>query len=199
LSQESDFAADCFWGFRGERVGGIAAFNVAWSKKDRLYRYWYYQADKLAFLRVIQELSDFMRLPYPQAFAADRPSTIDEDVKGHLVTELLLPAAGAMHQAFTRNLAAGRVAVLAVALTRYERKHGKLPQQLADLVPDYLAELPTDPLFLAPFEYEVDPEGYTVYSPLKSDYFENRDPSTGSDKMMIFRSRFQVPDTSTPD
>jgi hypothetical protein len=199
LSQESDLAADCFWGFRGERVGGIATFSIAWVKKDWLYRTWYYQSDKLAFLRAIQESSDNLQLPYPQAVAAGEYWTIDEDIKGHLVTELLIPAVGAMRMAFAGTWAAGRVVVLAVALTRYDRDHGKPPHQLADLVPNYLTELPTDPLFLAPFGYEVDPEGYTVFSPLKSYSFETRDPSTGFHKTMLYRSRFQSPDTSTPD
>lgn len=44
-----------------------------------------------------------------------------------------------------RNLARRRLAAVALALRLYELDHGQRPEQLADLVPDYLEAIPKDP------------------------------------------------------
>ena len=105
----------------------------------------------------------------------------------------------AMYAAFTRDAAAGRVAFLAVALTRYQLDHGIPPAKLADLVPAYIDALPTDPLYVAPFHYELDPEGYVVSSPWVSLPHEYRDSKTGTDTIVLYRWRIESPDESTPD
>ncbi len=45
---------------------------------------------------------------------------------------------------------------IAVAIELYSQKHGKLPAALADLVPEYLEEIPSEPFYGKPFMYEHD-------------------------------------------
>lgn len=58
-----------------------------------------------------------------------------------------------------------RCARAAVAVERFRRDHdGALPETLGALIPDYLAEIPRDPLSGAPLLYRSEPGAYTIYS-----------------------------------
>lgn len=58
-------------------------------------------------------------------------------------------------RAFFKHLATRRMAAIALAIRLYELDHGHRPVELTDLVPDYLATLPSDPFTAnaAPFRY----------------------------------------------
>jgi hypothetical protein len=65
--------------------------------------------------------------------------------------------------------------IAACALRRYELAHGKPPEQLTDLVPDFLPSIPMDPFDGKPLRYRR--EGmewvlWSVGSDLKDDYAE---------------------------
>ncbi len=51
-----------------------------------------------------------------------------------------------------------------LAIRCYEADHGELPSELADLVPEFLAEVPEDPFSGKPLVYRPDPTGYLLYS-----------------------------------
>jgi hypothetical protein len=57
-----------------------------------------------------------------------------------------------------------RGAVAAVAAVRYRRTHGSWPEALAELVPDYLSQIPQDPYAEGPFRYRRLPTGLVIYS-----------------------------------
>lgn len=58
-----------------------------------------------------------------------------------------------------------RLAVTAIALKRYELRHGKEPENLHALVPEFLSVVPTDPMSGKPLGYVLKPEfGYALYS-----------------------------------
>jgi hypothetical protein len=54
----------------------------------------------------------------------------------------------------TQRVTTLRAMALFCAISAYEKEKGKLPDQLGDLVPDYLPRVPTDPFGNgAPFHY----------------------------------------------
>jgi hypothetical protein len=52
----------------------------------------------------------------------------------------------------------------AVAICRYQKKHGKLPRQLDELLDDYLDQLPIDQCTGQPLQYRLTDDGFTLYS-----------------------------------
>lgn len=63
-----------------------------------------------------------------------------------------------------RGTANALVARVAVAVERYRLATGRLPQNLADLVPTYLETVPIDPFDGQPLRYKRRDPGYVVYS-----------------------------------
>jgi hypothetical protein len=56
------------------------------------------------------------------------------------------------------------LAIVALALAAYRADHGALPETLADLCPNYLAELPRDIHGDGPFQYRRSADGFLLYS-----------------------------------
>ncbi|MBA4148172.1 MAG: hypothetical protein H0X66_08650 [Verrucomicrobia bacterium] len=77
-----------------------------------------------------------------------------------------------------------QIAVTAIALKRYRLKHGRYPQGLENLVPDYLSELPRDYFDGQTLRYKLQPDGnfllYSVGEDLKDDGGE---PTTKNGKL----------------
>jgi hypothetical protein len=66
---------------------------------------------------------------------------------------------------FARYEAHRRAAITALAVERYRIEHqGKLPPQLTDLTPQYLKEIPLDPVSGKPFYLKQMPVGFVVGS-----------------------------------
>jgi hypothetical protein len=57
-----------------------------------------------------------------------------------------------------------RLARVAVAVEEYWNHHGKLPNQMTDLVPAYLDKIPDDPFSTSGVLYQRTAEGYRIYS-----------------------------------
>jgi hypothetical protein len=57
-----------------------------------------------------------------------------------------------------------QVAAVALAVERYRLANNRLPEQLADLVPTFLAEIPADPYDGQPLRYRKRSPGFVVYS-----------------------------------
>ena len=58
-----------------------------------------------------------------------------------------------------------RLAVVAVALERFRLRHGRLPEHLDELTPDYIQALPADPYVARAFHYRPEPQGqYRLWS-----------------------------------
>ncbi len=59
-----------------------------------------------------------------------------------------------LNRAYCNNVVCRRAALLQIALAMYRLDHKEYPPRLANLVPEYLAELPLDPYSSQPFEFE---------------------------------------------
>jgi hypothetical protein len=59
-----------------------------------------------------------------------------------------------------------QVAISAIAIRRYQLRHGALPEALAALVPDFISAIPADPVDSKPLRYRLDAtsRGFVLYS-----------------------------------
>ena len=58
-----------------------------------------------------------------------------------------------------------QLAITAIALKRYQQRHGRFPNDLVTLVPDPLKTVPRDPVNGKPLRYRLETDGsYTLYS-----------------------------------
>jgi hypothetical protein len=80
------------------------------------------------------------------------------------VWAILYPAAGKICQADARVRAHLRTAYTALAMERYHLAKGNWPKKLADLVPQYLKEVPKDPFDGAPLRLARKGSSVIVYS-----------------------------------
>jgi hypothetical protein len=78
-----------------------------------------------------------------------------------------------------KNLTLRHMVSAAVGLKRYELRHGQLPQSLALLVPEFLAEAPQDCMDGQPLRYRLSGDGaFALYSIGEDGQDEGGDPST---------------------
>jgi hypothetical protein len=76
-----------------------------------------------------------------------------------------------------------QLTVAAIALKRFELRHGKLPPDLASLVPELLPELPYDCMSGKPLCYRLKPEGgFLLYSVGQDGRDDGGDPNPASGK-----------------
>lgn len=81
-----------------------------------------------------------------------------------MMVRLLAPAIDKVHGAFQRGQAGLRSAICAVAAERYRLKHGQWPESLAQLVPEYLKQIPNDPYVGNPILLRRAEDGLILYS-----------------------------------
>ncbi len=77
---------------------------------------------------------------------------------------LLLPALGKCRTVRENAVAEQRLNLLAAAALCYRSDRGQWPEQLADLSPDYLEEIPQDPFTGEAMKYVTIDEGIKIYS-----------------------------------
>jgi hypothetical protein len=69
-----------------------------------------------------------------------------------------------VEQSYWRSQAQLRAAIVALAVERYRREHGRWPSSLAELVPDKLPHIYIDPYDGQPLRYRRNKEGVVIYS-----------------------------------
>jgi hypothetical protein len=80
------------------------------------------------------------------------------------VVRLLIPGVISITNSFHSQDAELRCAVVAVAVERYRRRHGRWPAKLDDLVPEFLPALPNDPFTGRPLHYRTTEDGVMIWS-----------------------------------
>jgi hypothetical protein len=82
-----------------------------------------------------------------------------------LFSAMLLPGLQKAGERFARHEARRRAAETAIAVERFRAVHqGQLPQQLNELTPQFLTEIPTDPFDGEAIRFKPQPIGFAVYS-----------------------------------
>jgi hypothetical protein len=82
----------------------------------------------------------------------------------YILSSLLLPVYGKAIIKEANNLAQVRSAQTAIAIERYRLAKRKLPENLNELVPQFLSAVPADPFGGQPLRYHRLAKGYVVYS-----------------------------------
>ena len=189
-------------GMLGERVAGIQQFDGPDFGGAGGGSLFFKVTQRGSFLEFLQYWDTMIRAaeePWPQALEAFKVAGQQAQAKarggasparvGRVLTALLAPAVEAFTTATARGAAMNRATDAAIACERYRRKHGKLPEALEELVPDFLPEVPADPFDGEPLRYLVAEDGYLVYSvgPDATDHGGQSDETGQPD--LVFRIR----------
>jgi acetyl esterase/lipase len=83
---------------------------------------------------------------------------------GNVFVSLLLPAISSATRAEDRGAMQFELIRLAFALAAYHADHGGYPAKLADLAPQYVAQVPQDIFNASPLHYRQEGGGYLLYS-----------------------------------
>lgn len=90
-------------------------------------------------------------------------NTLDKDIRAEF-----MDSAGALSGSLKRTMGmevTRAIVITAIALKRYQLRHGSLPTDLNTLVPGFLHEVPRDPVDGKPLRYKPGPDGsYLLYS-----------------------------------
>ncbi len=116
----------------------------------------------------LQKASSTQRNPY-RLIGGIVSSQARSEIFADIMATLLLPALQAAYEAEERGLVVWQLTQVAAALAVYRAEHGEYPEELSELVPDILHEMPMDLYSEEPFRYERKPDGgYLLYSVFKS-------------------------------
>jgi hypothetical protein len=96
--------------------------------------------------------------------AGESVRTIFSNKIGDIIVNILMPALHAVTRAEVRGKVNIDMTFIAIALDAYRADNGSYPEQLADLKPKYLAEIPKDRFSYADLIYRHDRTGYILYS-----------------------------------
>src|SRR5262249_11843362 len=116
-----------------------------------------------AFLRGVNRAIEFAQLP-PELQGPESGLMPEPPGREAPLAQLFWPALPKMTEASRRSQAELHCAVVAVALERYRRDHGRWPESLARLAPHYLRSMPSDPYDGQPLRYRRLDDGVVVYS-----------------------------------
>jgi len=163
-------------GMFGERVAGIQQFEgtgFGGAGASLFFKV----TQRGSFLEFLQYWGTMIRAtdePWPQALEAFKVAGQQAQARaqggasparvGRVLTGLLVPAVEAFTTATARDAAMNGATDAAIACERYRRRHGKLPQSLEELVPEFVPRVPVDPFDGEPLRYVATDGGYVVYS-----------------------------------
>jgi len=178
-------------GLIGERAMYIPYFRMSWAEINRisesdennkdlltgrplpgpqpiLFRVTgFFERDLLYYLQTMQTNIAFASQQPPQSLLVTNfQNKMYEELKHKycILSALLLPALGNAVIREADELACIRATQTAVAIERFRLVHGQLPENLNELVPQFLSAVPSDPFDGAPLRYHRLAKGYVIYS-----------------------------------
>ena len=195
----TDYRENLYQAMLGERVTVVATIEdpalVDIDSPGALYRVT--QRDGVAFaLEHMAELVAASRRPWPQAIddAKQANQRLIQIVCASTLNwicydtySLFLPDAESVFLNAARMRACNDAADTGIAIERYRRKHGKLPEKLDELVPEFLPQVPIDPFDGQPLRYGVDEQGCRIYSIGENDTDDGGEGDLAGDPDVVFR------------
>ena len=124
-----------------------------------------YKQEYIAYLRISERELDLLAKPYYQT--EDTFKKLEEDIKQ---PDYRHPFAKVFFSSLRNRLQIVRfetnldLAKIATALKRFKLTHGRYPQDLTELRPDFIAELPLDPFTGKNFIYRQEKKKFLLYS-----------------------------------
>lgn len=140
--------------------------------KNKLIRFLYltffnfaYKADCILFLQISEKQLNLLCEPYYKTKDAfEKYDANSNTLARHPLTAMLSPSYGMQSVSIARFEATRDLAKIATALKMYRLAHGRYPEILAELKPDFIPELPLDPFTGKDFIYQKKDKGFIVYS-----------------------------------
>ena len=127
----------------------------------------FFERDLLYYLDAMETAISFASLPPPRDLAITNVSeTMAEDARNHycIFSAMFLPSLSGPVAREADGLARIRLATTAIAVERFRLAHGRLPEHLNELVPQFLSTMPDDPFDGQPLRYHRLDKGYVIYS-----------------------------------
>jgi hypothetical protein len=118
-------------------------------------------------LRMLTEEVEIAKMPpelQPEPQQALERKVKEAKVNYDVLIGLMMPAFMKVGEAWRRDQAYLRCAVVAVAAERYRHDHKQWPKTLDALVPSYLQAVPNDPYDGQPLRYKLLEDGVVIYS-----------------------------------
>lgn len=163
---------------------------------------WAYD-DELSVLRGQQAMVDSLRVVGTDGYFKDALADLDRKIAAlgtnavnntwlrrildDQTLALFMDLTGSLSKCLQRTMAievTRSIVITAIALKRYELRHGSLPPDLKALVPEFLPSVPRDPVDGKPLRYKPNPDGtyllYSVGSDGKDDGGATTSPGTRS-------------------
>jgi len=167
-------------------------------RKIFLWRYWWSYPDELRYLKGHQVLTDTMRQIATNGVFRDALSNQDAELERlgisklnssfdtiftgktdyhNLMSESVVSLTRLSHKVMSVE-AAREAAITAIALKRYQLKHGNFPADLTALVPEFVSAIPRDPVDGQPLRYRRNADGtFLLYSVGENGKDDGGDPS----------------------
>jgi hypothetical protein len=117
-----------------------------------------------AFDGYFRELTEQMRMGYPDVRAADIETTYERYSHASPLTKMMMPALSRYYHLRGRAEASRRATQLAYAAHIYRARNGHWPQSLDELPANFGDTMRTDPFSGKRFGYRVTDDGPTIYS-----------------------------------
>ncbi len=120
----------------------------------------------LMSIEMLGQYIDALKLPARQRYLRCREISDElyELSIFYSLTKIGIPGLERVAQIDLRVAAQTDCAIVAIGIERYRLAKGSLPKMLADLVPQYIDEVPIDPFDGRPVRYKLTEPGYIVYS-----------------------------------
>jgi hypothetical protein len=122
--------------------------------------------DNLLLIDLLTKYIDALQLPSHQRIAA--AEAVEKEHKDisrmHILLHKVMPALSRCVEIDVRCLANIQVVRVGIAIERYRLAAGQLPDDLGDLVPNYLDAIPADPFDGKKLRYKKLDKGFVVYS-----------------------------------
>lgn len=178
---------------------GTAALATAKRKSEIfLWRYWWSYPDELRSLKGYEVLLNTMRLAETNGFFQNALSAQDAALDHLGISKLnssfvsLFSGETDFHSMLSESIVtlaevarkvmrvetAKRVTLTAIALKRYQLRHGNYPPDLNSLVPEFVSTVPLDPVDGRPLRYRQKADGtFLLYSVGENGRDDGGDPS----------------------
>jgi hypothetical protein len=150
----SDIEAGLTHGLIGERALGYQNFA-------QLLKHAPLHVDCRKYLDVMSQAIAASQQPFHEGheqlkklqteFAAEQAALPFWERRKYVLTTNVVPSLGAAFNAAVRTIAQRDALVVAIAAERHRLKHGEYPEQIGDLVPDFLESVPNHPADGKPF------------------------------------------------
>ncbi len=130
-----------------------------------LWRLFYLPEDLDGYRQWMRQFGGSLLRPYADGAESDAQLARPEaSIPRGYISRMLIPASAKVTHAAARGDVSRRLVLLGTAVAEYRAREGHYPAKVDDLVPKYLAAVPTDPYSGKPLRMVADADGVAVYS-----------------------------------